>query len=154
MKVITVGRHPDNDKVVEVGNNDVSRYHLEIIQDDSGNFTLVDHSLNGTSVNGQIVKGREMPLSRTDIVRVGNTTLPWRRYFEETNNANEGSSTTMVAPKKEKKPKKKINIGRYVWPIIMMIIMMIVMMLARQYIMPLFDRSGANPSGKEKSIKE
>jgi hypothetical protein len=79
MKVITVGRNPANNVVI----NDplVSKNHCQIIQDDYGNFSLVDNnSTNGTFVNGQRRQG-EMRLNSSDIVRIGNTTLPWRSYF-------------------------------------------------------------------------
>ncbi|MDR2065261.1 MAG: FHA domain-containing protein, partial [Prevotellaceae bacterium] len=56
MKVITIGRKPENSVVI----NDplVSRHHLQIIQDDSGNFRLADFgSKNGTFVNGKRISG-------------------------------------------------------------------------------------------------
>ncbi|MDR1169678.1 MAG: FHA domain-containing protein [Prevotellaceae bacterium] len=79
MKVITVGRNPGNNVVI----NDllVSKNHCQIIQDDYGNFSLVDNnSTNGTFVNGQRRQG-QVRLNRPDIVRIGNTTLPWNSYF-------------------------------------------------------------------------
>ena len=82
MKVITIGRDPSNDKVVS--DPCASRHHLQIIQHDDGHFTLSDFgSTNGTYVNGQKISG-EIPLKDTDIVRIGNTTIPWRMYFEDT----------------------------------------------------------------------
>jgi hypothetical protein len=80
MKVITIGRSRDNDIVIS--DNLVSRNHLQIIQDDSGNFRLADlGSKNGTFVNGRQVNG-EVYLNPNDVVRIGNTTLPWKRYFK------------------------------------------------------------------------
>ena len=82
MKIVTVGRLPENTEVV----NDpyVARRHLEMIQDDSGNFILRDlDTINGTYVNGKKIKG-QIYLNPTDIIRIGNTTLPWRSYFIET----------------------------------------------------------------------
>lgn len=82
MKVITIGREKNNDVII----NDpaASRYHLQIIQDNDGNFRLADFgSKNGTFVNGQKVSG-EMYLSENDIVCIGSTTLPWRQYFAPT----------------------------------------------------------------------
>ena len=79
MKVITVGRSSDNDIVVN--DSKASRYHLQIIQHDNGDFSLSDFgSTNGTYVNGKKVCG-EIPLRTNDIVRIGNTTLPWNNYF-------------------------------------------------------------------------
>ncbi|MDR2065263.1 MAG: CD225/dispanin family protein [Prevotellaceae bacterium] len=92
MKVITVGRNPANNVVI----NDplVSKNHCQIIQDDYGNFSLVDNnSTNGTFVNGQRRQG-QMRLNPSDIVRIGNTTLPWMSYFA--GNTSQGSSATVV----------------------------------------------------------
>jgi hypothetical protein len=59
----------------------VSRHHLQIIQDDSGNFRLADFgSKNGTFVNGKRISG-EVRLNPNDVIRIGNTTLPWNSYF-------------------------------------------------------------------------
>lgn len=79
MIVITVGRGSGNDVVI----NDplVSRTHCQIVQDDSGRFKLVDlNSRNGTFVNGTRQYG-PTSLNKTDIIRIGNTTLPWLSYF-------------------------------------------------------------------------
>ena len=79
MKVITIGRSQDNDIVV----NDVkvSRNHLQIVQDDNGNCSVVDlSSSNGTFVNGQRITGR-IRLHPNDIVQIGNTKLPWQSYL-------------------------------------------------------------------------
>jgi len=79
MKVITIGRGSGND--VAINDSKVSRHHLQIIQDDYGNFRIVDFgSANGTFVNGRKISG-EIPLSSNDIVRIGNTTVPWKGYF-------------------------------------------------------------------------
>lgn len=49
--------------------------------DDNGNFRLIDtNSSNGTFINGTQRHG-EVPLNKSDIVRIGNTTLPWQTYF-------------------------------------------------------------------------
>lgn len=81
MKVITIGRLENNDIVI----NDplVTRNgHCQIMLDDHNGFYLVDNSTNGTFVNGmKVERGVKISLSRTDIIRIGNTTLPWRTYF-------------------------------------------------------------------------
>lgn len=79
MKIIKIGRSPQNDVVL----NDpyVSGSHCQIIQDDRGSFVLVDtNSSNGTYVNGVLRHG-EVRLNMSDIVKVGQTTLPWQTYF-------------------------------------------------------------------------
>jgi hypothetical protein len=81
MNVITIGRSPANENDVVVNDLLVSRHHLQIIQDNNGKFSLVDFgSVNGTFVNGHKVSG-EVALNPTDVVRIGNTTLPWNTYF-------------------------------------------------------------------------
>lgn len=80
MKVITIGREHGNDIVIS--DNYVGRRHIEIVRDDQGHFILKDlNSKNGTYVNGQRIRD-EVYLQRNDIVRIGNTTLPWRSYFD------------------------------------------------------------------------
>ena len=81
MKVMTIGRSSENDVVI----NDikVSRHHLQIIQNDYGNFRLSDFgSANGTFINGRKISG-EIILLNNDIVRIGNTTLTWKDYFSD-----------------------------------------------------------------------
>lgn len=81
MRVITVGRDASNDRVID--DPYATRNHLQIIQHDDGHFSLADFgSTNGTYVNGQKING-EIPLNDMDIVRIGNTTIPWRMYFDE-----------------------------------------------------------------------
>lgn len=79
MEIIKIGRSSQNDVVI----NDkyVSGSHCQIIKDDKGNFVLIDtNSSNGTYVNGVQRRG-EVRLNSSDIVKIGNTTLPWQTYF-------------------------------------------------------------------------
>lgn len=79
MKIVKIGRSSTND--VNVDDPNVSRAHCQIIQDDYGNYTIIDtNSTNGTFVNGTKRHG-EVKLNQNDIVRIGNTTLPWQTYF-------------------------------------------------------------------------
>ncbi len=88
MRVVTIGRNEDNDVVINDAH--ASRYHLQIVQHDDGHYSLADFgSTNGTYVNGQKVSG-EMDLMLSDIVRIGNTTIPWRLYFESDNEIKTG----------------------------------------------------------------
>lgn len=81
MKVITIGRGPENEVVVD--DPKVSRYHFQIIQHDDGHFTLSDFgSTNGTYVNGRKISG-EVYLGENDMVKVGDTTIPWRSHFPQ-----------------------------------------------------------------------
>lgn len=79
MIVITIGRKDDNDIVV----NDVyvGRNHCKLIKDEQGSYYIVDlGSTNGTYVNGMRIS-ESVKLSINDIIRIGNTTLPWQSYF-------------------------------------------------------------------------
>jgi len=79
MKVITIGRIQDNDIVV----NDVSvsYHHLQLVQNDNGNCSVVDlGSTNGTFVNGQRITG-EVYLKPNDVVQIGSMQLPWQSYL-------------------------------------------------------------------------
>ena len=90
MKVVTIGRGLDND--VQINDNLVSRNHLQIVQDDFGNFRLVDFgSKNGCYVNGKRVYG-EVEISPNDIIRIGNTTLPWKNFFSNRGSGNRNPS--------------------------------------------------------------
>lgn len=81
MKQIKIGRGESCDVVLKDGA--VSREHLEIFQDDEGNTFLTDlNSSNGTFVNGKRVSG-SVKLSLNDIVKVGNSVLPWRNYLKD-----------------------------------------------------------------------
>lgn len=80
MKIVTIGRSSSNE--VKIEDPLVSRVHCQVIQDDYGNFKLVDtNSKNGIYVNGVKQRHREIRLNPSDVVRIGNTTLPWQSYF-------------------------------------------------------------------------
>ena len=96
MKVITIGRSSQNEVTIHDGA--VSRHHCQIVQYDNGTFAIVDFgSTNGTFVNGQRVQGQR-PLNYGDVVKIGNTTIPWQNYFS--------SSTPTPRPNPYKPPKK------------------------------------------------
>ena len=79
MKVITIGRSSENE--ITINDGSVSRHHCQIVQYDNGTFAIVDFgSTNGTYVNGQRISGQQT-LNPNDVVKVGNTLLPWRNYF-------------------------------------------------------------------------
>lgn len=79
MKIIKIGRLSTNDVCVD--DPLVSKSHCQIIQENDGSFTLTDvGSTNGTYVNG-IKRHGQVKLSPNDIIRIGNSTLPWQSYF-------------------------------------------------------------------------
>lgn len=79
MEVITIGRSLDNDVVLN--DSFVGRHHCQILRDDHGVFYIIDfNSKNGTFVNSTRIYGT-IQLNPYDVVRVGNTILPWNNYF-------------------------------------------------------------------------
>ncbi|MDR0971961.1 MAG: FHA domain-containing protein [Bacteroidales bacterium] len=91
MKIIKIGRSSNNDVVIDDRN--VTRYHCQIIEDDYGHYRLIDlKSTNGTYINGNRRHG-EVNINKTDIVRIGNSTIPWQSYFTKT-----GGDGTIVNP--------------------------------------------------------
>ena len=81
MRIITIGRNPQNNVVLS--DPMVSVRHLELRQYDNGQYSAIDlNSTNGTYVNGQRIQG-EVLLRRGDKVRIGQTDLPWLQYFGE-----------------------------------------------------------------------
>lgn len=79
MRVITIGRSSQNE--IRILDPKVSRHHLQIIQNDDGTYIINDlGSTNGTFVNGTKISG-ENALGPDDVVRIGNTVLPWKSYF-------------------------------------------------------------------------
>ncbi len=80
MKVITIGRSSENNIVINDAK--VSRTHLQLVQNDNGICSVVDlNSANGTFVNDQKITG-EVCLQPNDVIRIGNTTLPWQEYLK------------------------------------------------------------------------
>lgn len=79
MKVITIGRSSKSDVVIH--DTYVGRIHMQIVLDNDGNIYAIDlNSTNGTYVNGQRIYGK-VRLQKNDIIRIGNTTLPWQKYI-------------------------------------------------------------------------
>ena len=78
MADITIGRSKSN--MVVIDDNQVSRHHA-LLSQRNGQYIIKDtNSLNGIYVNGKKVAGSQL-LHPKDIVRIGNTTLPWLMYF-------------------------------------------------------------------------
>lgn len=79
MQVVKIGRASGNDVII--ADPKVSQFHCQIIQEDNGRFMLIDtNSTNGTYVNGILRRG-EVALNPEDVIRVGDSALPWRNYF-------------------------------------------------------------------------
>lgn len=81
MRTFTIGRGTGKD--IYYANPEVSSNHAEIIAE-NGNYTLVDHSMNGTIVNGNRVHNSSYPLHRGDTVLfAGREMLDWNRIGPE-----------------------------------------------------------------------
>ena len=108
MKIITVGRETNND--IAIPDSFVGRHHLQLIKDESGAYFVRDlNSTNGTFVNGQRIQG-EVALDEQDVIRIGNTTLPWISYFaayNETEIATEESSRQRRRNRRQMTPEQK-----------------------------------------------
>lgn len=95
MKVITIGRSSGNNDII-VDDVNVSRNHLQIIQDDNGNYSVVDlDSTNGTKVNGVRIT-EETRLQPDDQILIGTTILPWQSYFTATQPQEVPSTTSQL----------------------------------------------------------
>lgn len=69
MPTYTIGKGAG--KNVQLSHPESSRDHAEIIEE-NGNYTLIDHSMNGTVVNGNRVHHSSYPLRRGDNVLFAN----------------------------------------------------------------------------------
>lgn len=98
MKVITIGRSSENDIVID--DFKVSRVHLQLVFN-NGICSIVDlNSSNGTFVNGQKINS-EVRLQPNDVVRIGNTTLPWQEYVNTHTTPTPPNTPTSPEPNKK-----------------------------------------------------
>ena len=75
MNTYTIGRRPG--KNICYSNPEVSNDHAEIVEN-NGTYTLIDHSTNGTLVNGNRVHNASFPINRGDIIMfAGREVLNW-----------------------------------------------------------------------------
>lgn len=81
MKTVSIGRRSSNE--VSIKDPLVSRDQHCLITEENGHYYIFDaNSTNGTYVNGsRIPNAVKMPLNKSDVVRIGNTVLPWQSYF-------------------------------------------------------------------------
>ena len=94
MNTYTIGRRPG--KTICYSNPEVSSDHAEIIEN-NGSYTLIDHSTNGTIVNGNRVHNSSYPINRGDIIMfAGREVLNWNMI-----------ANTAAAPAPAPEPEKK-----------------------------------------------
>ncbi len=78
MIIITIGRYPDNDIVVHAPT--VSGKHADVTVDDYNNMVYVDHSTNGTYINGQLIQNASRAVTAADIIKFPDgSLLNWRQ---------------------------------------------------------------------------
>lgn len=95
MRVIRIGRRPDNDYVIS--DPYVGGFHLQLVQENGGEWYAVDlNSTNGTYINGRRIIGK-VRLHEYDEIRIGRTNLPWRTWISSvasgTNSPSSGAYT-------------------------------------------------------------
>ena len=81
MKIIKIGRYPDNDIIIE-NDQKVSRHHLQIQLDDNGNYMVTDDSKNGTYIGKRLIHHQTIKISEQDKIRIGDTDVEWLDYFK------------------------------------------------------------------------
>lgn len=75
---IRIGRNPENDIVLN--SSYVSGFHAEILRSDVGSYLFVDHSRNGTIINGFMVHNQSVNVNYGDnILLAGHEALDWSR---------------------------------------------------------------------------
>ncbi len=84
MRELKIGRSPENDIIMD--DNSVSRQHASILID-GANYSVRDNgSSNGTYINGIRINGIAT-LNRSDILKVGNSLVPWMNYIGMTSDS-------------------------------------------------------------------
>lgn len=81
MKIIKIGRNPDNDIVVNDETRTVSGYHAVLKVYDNGTISICDNSTNGTYINGvKSTKGVDISVKKGDNIRFGpHVELDWSK---------------------------------------------------------------------------
>lgn len=83
MNIITIGRATTNNVVLQ--DSHVSSTHAQIIIKPNNCYSIVDlNSTNGTYVNNIKIYG-ETVLNANDVVKIGNTVIPWQQYVNASN---------------------------------------------------------------------
>ncbi len=82
MKVLTVGRSPEND--IRIDHPSVSRQHLQLVLHDDGMVSIVNISQHSvTLVNGKKIHGEHF-LRKGDVVYLGHYPFEWEKYVPGT----------------------------------------------------------------------
>lgn len=95
MKTVSIGRRSSNE--VSIKDPLVTREQHCLITEENGCYYIFDaNSTNGTYVNGsRIPNAEKIRLHSTDVVRIGNTVLPWQSYFKTSTPPPSGGGSTI-----------------------------------------------------------
>lgn len=94
MQELKIGRASDNDIVID--DPSVSRVHA-VLSTDGKRTVIADlNSTNGTFVNGNRINGTA-EIAAHDILKVGNSVIPWKNYITTETPRVSNAATTQVA---------------------------------------------------------
>jgi pSer/pThr/pTyr-binding forkhead associated (FHA) protein len=149
MIIKTVGRNQDNNIVVNDGK--VSRTHLQLVQDDMGNVSVVDlGSANGTFVNGNRISS-ETRLKPGDVLRIGDTTLNWQSYFSAPQPVSVPHPSSTSPTPQSVRPSKKNSKGKKTW---IYVVAGVLMLLVAGGVVLILNKNHKSAIDKERKIEE
>jgi flagellar basal body-associated protein FliL len=114
MRELKIGRNQECDIVIN--DQTVSKMHATLIIRDDGYYVKDNDSTNGTFINGTKISGI-YPLKENDILKVGNTVVPWRNHIIQVKippvsprPAQPANNTSTTLPPTTKKKKNKTTL--------------------------------------------
>ena len=162
MQTLTIGRNTDNNIVIN--DPSVSRNHAQLSKQSNTYFIKDLGSSNGTFINGKRVNGI-CELNKNDILKLGNTVVPWMKYVDYDNNAHYSHKTrdfevkqklprqtesSSVHQKSFTSPQKKATSnfkwGRFLFVAILIGVVGIFLLSRTKDSNPISFSSGPNPS--------
>lgn len=106
MKVVRIGRNPDNDLVYS--DPVISGSHAEITIKDDGGLLLTDHSTNGTRVNGELLHHSIRRVTTADkVVFPGEQELDWNHVVPPVCAEEQPETSPIVEEKIEDEPQAR-----------------------------------------------
>ena len=112
---ITIGRDPRNDVRIDEHWDTVSNRHGEISQE-NGELTFIDHSSNGTVINGQKIQNTSVRIYPGDTIRLANAfELEWNvieHFFPELKRPTVTRNTRGECPKSTGRQTIQMNVEK------------------------------------------